>query len=130
MVEKKKDVIFCIMIVIVMLFCLFMMSKDYFTYLVQRDSLQICDVVIKDMKYIGHDGDRWAYFDFKDDNISIQGRVMSNWWEKEGDTITIAYNQDYRFIRTEITYLDSEIFMFAFCIIMSIVMFIRFKKIM
>lgn len=125
MSEEKKDRFFFIMLAVAMLFCLFLMSRDYVKYLVQRESLQTCDVVIKDMKYMGHNGDRWAYFDFKDHNISIEGKVMSNWWEKEGDIITIAYSQDYYFIRTEIIYDSEELSLVVFCIFMLIVMLIR-----
>ena len=126
MSEKKKDGFFFVMLVVAILFGVFLMSRDYVTYLVQRESLQICDVQIKDMEYMGHNGDRWACFDFKDDNISIQGRVISNWWEKEGDIITIAYSQDYRFIRTQIIYDSEELSLVVFCVFMLIVMIIHF----
>lgn len=47
-------------------------------------------------------------------------------YDAAGNVITIAYDSTYRFIRTEIVYVDSAIFQFAFSVLMLIIMFFRF----
>lgn len=126
--NEKRDLAFVIILLIGVIFCVFMMSHDYIMYVSNKELFQLCDVRIKNMDYIGHDGDKWAYFDFQDENIIIEGKVMSNWWEQEGDVITIAYDEDYRFIRTQIIYLDSEIVLLIFCTFMGGVMLVRFLQ--
>lgn len=126
--DNKRDIAFVIVLCIATIFSVFIMSYDYITYINNKDVFKVCDVTIINKGDVGDTGERWAYFNFEDANIVIEGKVLSNWWEQKGDIITIAYDSTYRFIRTEIVYVDSAIFEFVFCVIMLIIMFFRFHN--
>ena len=124
--DNRRDIAFVIILFLAALFSAFIMSHDYITYINNKNMFKVCDVTIIDKGDVGDTGERWAYFNFEDDNIVIESKVLSNWWEQKGDVITIAYDSTFRFIRTEIIYVDSAMFQFAFCIIMLIIMIFRF----
>lgn len=123
--DKQRDILFIVILFIVALFNAWMMSHDYITYISNQNNYKMCDVTIIDKGDVGDTGERWAYFSFEDADITIERKVLSNWWEQRGDVITIAYDSTYNFIRTEIIYVDSAICQFIFCVIMLIVMIIR-----
>ena len=125
MSDKKRDILFVVILFIAVLFSVFIMSYDYFTYMSNQGRYKVCDVIITSKGDVGDTGERWAYFCFEDSSIAIEGKVLSNWWEQKGDIIKVAYDSTYRFLRTEIIYVDSAVCQFVFCIIMLIVMIFR-----
>lgn len=92
------------------------MTEDYSKYKKNKELYNICEVKITNTEYITRSGARWAYFQYEQQ----EGRVVCNFWEREGDIIEVAYDSDYNFIRKEII-IDDDVLGSSFLYIIGII---------
>lgn len=128
MENRWMNIIYFFLLVSGVLFASVMMAKDYIGYKCNSEKYNVYEVKIVDTDYITRQGARWAYFKVTVKNTTLEGRVHCNWWEDKGDVIKVAYDNNYHFIRTEITFDDTSIAVLFYCTIMGGVMLFRFFK--
>lgn len=110
------------------IFTAVIMGKDYVTYKCNSEKFIVQEVKIVDTDYIIRRGARWADFRIDLANTTLEGRTRCNWWENKGDTIKIAYDNNYHFIRPQIIWDDTSILMIIYCIIMEVTMVLSICK--